>query len=623
MAVRIIQGGSRRVRHLWVRMGYLGALIILVVFGLLSSNAAASSTTLTDLAIAGARIFKVVSYGQVASVCLLAPLFMAGALAQEHAGKTYDILLTTPLSNLQIVIGSLFGRLFFILSLIASGLPIFAILLIFGGVPAESVFVSFAVAALAATTVGCAAVALSVMRKGGRKIVFAFVVLVCGYLLTVYFLDTFLLRHVATVPGSGAEGTTWITPLHPLLVLEASFNVAGYHPPAAESLGAMPGVVRFYLSRPFATFAVLNAVVSLVLVGASTVVLRRAGQADRSSSVIGSWFKKWAAGGRSGSARASKQSVWRNPIAWREASTGAKTPMRLLGRSLFLLIGVGGPLAVIWMYHQALLPSLPGPVTGMPLQPHEVLRLAIHILVVLEVAAIVLIATYISAGCVSREREDGTLDLLLTTPITPRMYIWGKLRGLVSFLATLIAVPVLTLALGSGYAAMGQWLDWPGATVPYTLVTSSGNRVSADTPLMLIETPLLMLLIFLPFVAFCVAVGINWSLRSGSVLGGIVSTLGVIGTLSLVMGLCGPNAAENLPVAGPILNALSPMTYTGMLIDPWRRVVNFAENPTAGRISLFIAAAVAGVIFGAVVYFMVSSMVRTFDQTVRKLSGSS
>ena len=36
----------------------------------------------------------------------------------------------------------------------------------------------------------------------------------------------------------------------------------------------------------------------------------------------------------------------------------------------------------------------------------------------------------------------GTLDLLLTTPITPNKYIWGKVRGLVSFLVLLVAVPV-------------------------------------------------------------------------------------------------------------------------------------------------------------------------------------
>jgi hypothetical protein len=45
------------------------------------------------------------------------------------------------------------------------------------------------------------------------------------------------------------------------------------------------------------------------------------------------------------------------------------------------------------------------------------------------------------------EKEDGTLDLLLSSPITSRYYIWGKLRGLVSFVLPLVAVPVVSVGL--------------------------------------------------------------------------------------------------------------------------------------------------------------------------------
>ncbi|MEZ6190373.1 MAG: ABC transporter permease subunit [Phycisphaerales bacterium] len=77
----------------------------------------------------------------------------------------------------------------------------------------------------------------------------------------------------------------------------------------------------------------------------------------------------------------------------------------------------------------------------------------------LEVSIITLVALYMSAaGSVSREREDGTLDLLLTTPTTPRQYIWGQACGLASFLSLLLAVPVLTVAMVSVYAVMGKFV---------------------------------------------------------------------------------------------------------------------------------------------------------------------
>src|SRR5262249_3204276 len=62
--------------------------------------------------------------------------------------------------------------------------------------------------------------------------------------------------------------------------------------------------------------------------------------------------------------------------------------------------------------------------------------------VIVEFGVILLIVTNAAASTVTREKEDGTLDLLLTTPITSRYYIWGKLRGLVSYVLPLVAVPV-------------------------------------------------------------------------------------------------------------------------------------------------------------------------------------
>src|SRR5437870_8279634 len=66
---------------------------------------------------------------------------------------------------------------------------------------------------------------------------------------------------------------------------------------------------------------------------------------------------------------------------------------------------------------------------------------------IIEFAVILLIVTNAAASTVTREKEDGSLDLLLTTPITSRYYIWGKLRGLVSFVLPLVAVPVISAAI--------------------------------------------------------------------------------------------------------------------------------------------------------------------------------
>ena len=117
IAVRIISGGSTRARHLLLRAGYLAIMIAILLLGLLGSDG-----TMKQLATRGAAAFSLVALGQVALICVLTPIFMAGAIVQEANPRTWDILLTTPLSNLQIVLGNLWGRLFFVLALLLSTL---------------------------------------------------------------------------------------------------------------------------------------------------------------------------------------------------------------------------------------------------------------------------------------------------------------------------------------------------------------------------------------------------------------------------------------------------------------------------------------------------------------------
>ncbi|MDX1683272.1 MAG: hypothetical protein R3336_09140, partial [Phycisphaeraceae bacterium] len=189
LVVRTVQVGSRRMSHFWGRVGYLGALMLLVMFGLMTGGGMTGEHSMTALAKSGTQVFSVIAYTQVTLICLIAPLFMAGAISQEQAGETFDILLTTPLSNVQIVLGALAGRLFFVLALLAAGVPLFSVLLVFGGVPVDAIFVSFAVAGLVALAVGAVAVALAVLRIGGRKAVFTFVVAVAAYMVAGYGVD--------------------------------------------------------------------------------------------------------------------------------------------------------------------------------------------------------------------------------------------------------------------------------------------------------------------------------------------------------------------------------------------------------------------------------------------------
>ncbi len=631
MTVTLLGASSRRQSHLWVRCGYLGVLSLIAIIALLASGGA-GTTSLADLAKAGGWVFTVVAYTQVVAICLLAPLMMAAAVGRDDPQTTRDILHTTPLTNLQLVLGPLVGRLFMIWTLLASGLPLFAVLVVVGGVPTRAILIAFAVAGLSALAVGAAAVALSVFGRGGRRSVYSFVVLTVAFLVAGYAVDR-LLRESGTRLAAGAVGlaasdaggsTTILTPLHPLLVLEASLGGADYQPPDIAQLTDRGALARLYQGRPFAAFSLLTLAGGVGLIGLCALRVRRTGQRDGGLPRRG-WFagpRRASAGEEGVSRRRALRTVWVNPVAWCEAHARPSRWSSQVGRWLFFIVGSVGVAVLLWLYHTGAL----GAVSATS-DPATALHAGLLAILLLEMAVIVLVAVYVSAGSVSREREAGTLDLLLTTPITPRRYLWGKLRGLVSFLAVLLATPIVGLAMVAVYTLIGLAMQWPQARPRFEIAAFGAvgsSRAAAGVArfaLLPPEVALLFPLLLVPFVALCVAVGMSYSIRARGVLGAVASTLGVMSVLAVIGGFCGLGAAENIPVFGPVLNAFNPATALLMLVNPWQRVAGFAADPTTGRVGLAMAALAGAGVYTLIVKLLLGGMVRQFDHSVRRLSG--
>ncbi len=601
IGVRLVQGGSRRVRHLYIRAVYLGVLIIGLLW-LLLAQVDSDSVSFRELASIGASAFTNIAYLQVALICILAPVFMAGAIAQEANPKTWDILLTTPLSAGEIVLGNLLGRLFFILALLFSSLPLFAVTQYFGGVPSTAIFGSYFVAASAAVLVGSIAIALSVSRLVGRRAVFAFYVTVVSYLAVTWAADRII---------AGGTRVTWLTGLNPFLALRALLDNANYQSrdPADPSLGWL-GLQM--LAHPVRSWTLISVGISVLLVGASTLTVRIGGIAGlggakgKSSSIP--WYRRMFGLGAAGAETRPARTPWHNPIAWREAAARNATLGKMLARWSF--IGAGGlfGLAIILNFHFGT-------------QAIGTFRDLVLYTTLGELIVISLIAINMSATSVAREREDGTLDLLLTTPITSGAYLSGKLRGIIAYLLPLIAVPLGTLGFAGAYVGLvdaGVLAREGGVTV--TSVTPSG---ALTLPAIMPESIVVATIVTIPFMAFCVMVGTSWSLKSKASLGAVVATVGVVGVTAGILGLCAHSAGQDVEVLGPGMATLSPLTTILALVLP-----EDALNATltgsglaAARVGLFFGALISAALHIAVVYGIRAHMLRTFDFTVRKLAG--
>lgn len=596
IAVRLVQNGSRRMRHMYIRSAYLAALVIVLLWSLLIKGGSAE-LGYRELAEAGASSFIAIAYLQIGLICVIAPVFMAGAIAQEASPRTWEVLLTTPMSAGQIVLGNLFGRLFFIIALLLSSLPLFALVQYFGGVPGESIFASYFIAVCAAVLVGTIAIAMSVSRLAGRRAVFTFYVSVVSYIAVTMAIDALLRQR------SGDPSVTWMTVINPFLALQALLNPSTY--PRADETGA------WALQNPVSAWCYGSLALSVFLMAASTVTVRLGGLASLAGNrkVGVPWYRKMFGLGASGAEHRPPKAVWANPIAWREASARNRTFGRILARWSFVVLGAAFGFVLVAAYHT-------GSFNARDFQ------LALQYTVIGELVVIGLVAINMSATAISREREDGTLDLLLTTPMTPKAYLSGKLRGLMAYLLPLLAVPMGTLALAALYVVTGGLGREDGALVALTGAVSGGANRSM-VPVLLPEAALIAPLVTIPFMTFCVIIGLQWSLRSKGTLASVVAAVGVVGVISGIVGLCAWKSGEGISVLGPVLSAFSPATLIFSCIKPGEALVETISNSNLGsaRVSLIIGSAIAAAVYVGVVFGIHASMVKNFDMTVRKLSG--
>ncbi|MFK7961609.1 MAG: ABC transporter permease subunit [Phycisphaerales bacterium] len=602
IVMRLVHVGSRQMRHLYIRSGYLAVLIVVLLYVLIGPGQS-SSLSLRELASAGANMFQGVSFLQIGLICLLTPVFMAGAIAQEANPKTWEIMLTTPLNNLQIVLGNLFGRLFFVLALLLSSLPLFVMIQYFGGVRGESIIVSYVVSGASALLVAAIAVTLSVTRTAGKRAVFIFYISVVMYLFVTAALDQLFSEQR---PGSvTAHLTSIMTPLNPFLALRSMLDSNAYTPKTREYFDTQPGwLVLTWMSRPVAVYSWLCFGLSFIMIAFSTLRLRVIG------AKVGSvpWYRKMFGLGAKGATEREARVVGHNPIVWRESVARGRTLAAMLGRWGFMTLGILIGLLVLVLFHV-------GQLSGPDFQVTMIAVLAA------EVVIIVLAALNMSATAVSREREDGSLDIILTTPIQPGPYLRGKLVGLMQYLIPMMIVPVVTLGLAAGYIMLG---GLGNDEVSQAVVLPGGGTISV--PVVLPEGAIALPLLLVPFVAFCVMVGLHWSIKSKGTIGSVIAAVGILVVVLGVVSLCGNVSSKQMGAPGVVIASASPVNLVMLIANPddtnggmFRAL---RQSQQGGRMALLIGAAIFAVVYSAISAGMHAGMKKSFMMTVRRLAGT-
>jgi ABC-type transport system involved in multi-copper enzyme maturation permease subunit len=155
------------------------------------SFASGFSSTISASAEIGRQMFIAMLFLMTLIVLILAPASTAGAISLEREKQTLDLLTTTPISSLAIVLGKLLSALSWVFLLMLASIPVSALVFTFGGVGPDDLVRGYLVLLVTALAFGSIGLFVSALVKRTQAATVINLVLVIGLTAGTGFLWVF------------------------------------------------------------------------------------------------------------------------------------------------------------------------------------------------------------------------------------------------------------------------------------------------------------------------------------------------------------------------------------------------------------------------------------------------
>ena len=198
-------------------------------------------------------LFLILTMVQMLLIGFMAPGLTAGAVSGEREKQTLNILLTTRQSSAAIILSKLFSSLAFLLLIMISSLPVYALVFVYGGVSPQTVLATFGVYLLSMFTFGSLGILFSTLV---RKTIVAMITTYGVVLLLTAgtaFLLFFSLTFIETAVGGGMVShshpfTYMMMAINPVVILFTSLEPAMFQDIQREIGIGMPLWIGFSCS---------------------------------------------------------------------------------------------------------------------------------------------------------------------------------------------------------------------------------------------------------------------------------------------------------------------------------------------------------------------------------------
>ncbi len=375
-------------------------------------------TSVADAAAIGRLFLHTVIAVQLAAVLLVGPAATAGAICVNKARGTLLHAFTTHLTDREIVLGKLGARLGPILALLVYSLPVLALGGFLGGID----FAAAVGAALvtAATALLCCSVALLAsiwVRKPHQALLLAYTIVGIWAGLPLAYLAAFRTGPI-------------LTPVE-VSVLMSSPLFAAFAPEINLPTGPMGVPAPMGLPEQ-GTFFAVTLVISLGLIALASWRLRPTvlAQANRPQKRVRpdapARLLDYIPG----------PPLDGNPVLWREWHR--KRPSPWTGRfwTAYAVLSTLASLYVIGCYYA---------VWGQSVVSSGIQLVAARVNA-WQVAIGLLLLSVSAATTLAEERDRGSLDVIMATPLSSRQIVWGKWWGTFAMIPRLAILPIWVAA---------------------------------------------------------------------------------------------------------------------------------------------------------------------------------
>jgi ABC-type transport system involved in multi-copper enzyme maturation permease subunit len=419
---------------------------------------------------------------QTIAIFVLTPAYLAGAVAEEKERGTLELLFTTHLSDREIVLGKLTARLTHLAGVVLAGVPLLMLTLLWGGVDVRLLLAAFYATALNLLSVGAICMLCSVSSRTVMGAVLS------SYALTALFIGLPYsappLGHVVYPAGLFEMLTDVETPLNPAMGTAIRLPLAPKPDPvfcliACTAYNALPA----FLAAAAAVGALRPAAGIHPLDVSRRTLPRRLTQPPSQG-----WgpFEQLLTAPSSPPGKLPPIGRW--PLLWKETHHGRNG---VVAGHAVLLAGVGA--AVLFVI------ALAGPINR---TAPESLVLFPAMLVLTASALWCAVVAFRSAAGFSRERDKGTLEGLLTLPVSRTEILAAKWLGPIVYSGTFGIMLAVAIGLGIGmqsFHPVGAILLVTAVAAHLAFVASLGVSVSlvSRTTLWARMTMAMLLLAFL------------------------------------------------------------------------------------------------------------------------------